>query len=321
VPPVTGGGFATRRLYTDSEESTFYAKRPVIANGIEEVATRGDLLSRAIVVQLPVLEAVRDESTLEAEWATAHPAILGALLDAASAALRNWSSTHLGEHAPRMADFARWVVASGAVPGLLDTYAGNRSESQGTEIDASPFASAVLAFVAERGKWEGTATDLLRELVAPWGDDAKYWPSNPKAMGDRLRRHAPALRGRGVGLEFRRANGVRTLPGRLGSPPGRRRTSTPGSRGWTTPGSRATSSRCTRSRSGDPPAPTSRRPLRWLRRCLACGAKPPSRSLPTTACPHAPAARTPPRTARAGRETSARVAHPRPFALAARWFR
>jgi hypothetical protein len=40
----TGGGFATRTLYTDDEESIFSFRRPVIINGIAEVAERGDLI-------------------------------------------------------------------------------------------------------------------------------------------------------------------------------------------------------------------------------------------------------------------------------------
>ncbi len=52
---ATGGGFATRELYTDGEETIFDAQRPIILNGIEEVATRGDLLSRTIVVRLRTL--------------------------------------------------------------------------------------------------------------------------------------------------------------------------------------------------------------------------------------------------------------------------
>ena len=35
----TGGGFSTRALYTDGEEMIFEAKRPIILNGIEELAT------------------------------------------------------------------------------------------------------------------------------------------------------------------------------------------------------------------------------------------------------------------------------------------
>ena len=40
----TGGGFATRELYTDQEEIIFDSQRPVLLTSIEEVATRSDLL-------------------------------------------------------------------------------------------------------------------------------------------------------------------------------------------------------------------------------------------------------------------------------------
>src|SRR5262249_33085117 len=49
----TGGGFSARRLYTDGDEVLFDAQRPVIINGIEEVATRGDLLERSLLLTLP----------------------------------------------------------------------------------------------------------------------------------------------------------------------------------------------------------------------------------------------------------------------------
>ena len=45
---ATGGGFAVRQLYTNREEEIFQAQRPIILNGISQVATRGDLLDRAI---------------------------------------------------------------------------------------------------------------------------------------------------------------------------------------------------------------------------------------------------------------------------------
>ncbi len=51
----TGGGFATRTLYENDEETIFSAQRPVIITGIEEVATRGDLLDRSILVTLPTI--------------------------------------------------------------------------------------------------------------------------------------------------------------------------------------------------------------------------------------------------------------------------
>ena len=49
---ATGGGFGTRTLYTDREEQLFYALRPVLLNGIEDLTTRPDLADRAIVLRL-----------------------------------------------------------------------------------------------------------------------------------------------------------------------------------------------------------------------------------------------------------------------------
>src|SRR5262249_17672517 len=41
---ATGIGFGRRKLYTDAEEYILAVKRPIILNGIEEVATRGDFV-------------------------------------------------------------------------------------------------------------------------------------------------------------------------------------------------------------------------------------------------------------------------------------
>jgi hypothetical protein len=49
----TGGGLATRMLYTDDDEVLFDAQRPLLLTGIEEVATRGDLLDRSLILFLP----------------------------------------------------------------------------------------------------------------------------------------------------------------------------------------------------------------------------------------------------------------------------
>lgn len=213
---ATGGGFGTRTLYANDEETTFYAIRPVILNGIEEVATRGDLLSRAIVLQCPPLQAVVDERTLDAEFEAAHPQILGGLLDAVSCALRRWDTVTLSD-APRMADFARWVCA--AVPALrwsedefLAAYQENRAAGAGAEIDSSVFASTLVEFIESVGEWTGTASELLGELTSRrGGDHGKGWPTHAKAVADRLRRHTPALASHGVTVEFRRSHGVRQV--------------------------------------------------------------------------------------------------------------
>jgi hypothetical protein len=46
---ATGGGFATRAVYTDEEEAIFAASRPIAVNGIGEIVTRSDLLDRSLL--------------------------------------------------------------------------------------------------------------------------------------------------------------------------------------------------------------------------------------------------------------------------------
>jgi len=90
---ATGGGLATRELYTDFDEIIFDAQRPIVLNGIEDVATRGDFADRAIVVYLEAISKVRDEEVFWAEFGAAQPRILAALLDAMVSALSRIETT------------------------------------------------------------------------------------------------------------------------------------------------------------------------------------------------------------------------------------
>src|SRR5262249_24658651 len=85
----TGGGFGTRKLFTDDEEALFNSKRPVILTSVTDVVTAADLLDRVTDVQLePIPEdRRRTESELWAAFDDDHPAILGALLDAVAGGL------------------------------------------------------------------------------------------------------------------------------------------------------------------------------------------------------------------------------------------
>jgi len=103
---------------------------------IEELATRSDLLDRALVLTLPAIpdDKRRTEAELWGEFERKQPALLGALLDAVSSALRNEGRVHL-DGFPRMADFAQWAVAAEPALGLQEgefmrAYTGNREAAQ-----------------------------------------------------------------------------------------------------------------------------------------------------------------------------------------------
>lgn len=105
---ATGGGFASRLLYTNGEEHVMETKRPVVLNGIAVVATRPDLIDRVIHVSMPVIAATvrKDDADTQAAWERDHPQVFGALLDVFSAALRILPTVQL-THKQRMADFER----------------------------------------------------------------------------------------------------------------------------------------------------------------------------------------------------------------------
>lgn len=205
----TGGGFSTRTLYENREEELFDGMKPVILNGITDVATRPDLLDRALVVSLPPIpdEDRRPEAELWRQFEQARPAILASLFDAVSGALRSVESVRL-EGMPRMADFALWVTAAeeslGWEPGaFIAAYTGNRQEATDSALDADPVAGAILKLMADKDEWSGSATELwaaLNELVDEGVRHTKAWPGAPNALAGRLKRLAPTLRG--VGIEY-----------------------------------------------------------------------------------------------------------------------
>jgi putative DNA primase/helicase len=220
---ATGGGFATRMLHTDRDESIFEASRPIILNGIPSLTDRADLADRAVCIHLSAIpeDQRRPEDELAALFEAKRPLILGALLDAVSTALRNIASVRL-DRSPRMADFVKWVTA--AAPGLgwddasefLKVYAENRRDVTDATFEADPVAVAIREFILTvhpRDGWHGTATELLAALgdrVSESVRRSKIWPMSAQALGNRIDRIAPLLRGKGFTIE-RRHSGVRTI--------------------------------------------------------------------------------------------------------------
>lgn len=207
----TGGGFSTRELYSNAEETIFSAMRPVILNGIEAVVIRQDLVDRCITLNPPpILDSDRrTEAELWTAFDEAHPRILGGLLDAVSCALANLPKTRL-EARPRMADFATWIVAAEPAlpwePGaFMGAFTGNRAEAVEMAIEADDVALAVRTFVTRVGEWEGSVTgllDALEQLVTDKVRRSKRWPKSPRALSGRLRRAASFLRTVGAEVDF-----------------------------------------------------------------------------------------------------------------------
>ena len=210
---ATGGGFSTRMLYENDEEMIFEAMRPVILNGIDDIATRHDLVDRAMMVNLEAIpeDKRKPEKDIWAEFKKIKPQILGGIFDAVSGALRNQDSISF-DSLPRMADFALWASAAEKDSTWTDKgtflryYEENRNAAISMAVDADLVGSSIMSLMLiEEGKWRGSASELLEilnELVPENARRTKYWPKAPNTLSGRLRRAATFLRGLGVEVTF-----------------------------------------------------------------------------------------------------------------------
>ncbi|WP_051308258.1 bifunctional DNA primase/polymerase [Deinococcus ficus] len=218
----TGGAFATRTLHTNDEETVLQAMRPAILNGIADLLTRADLAERTLLVELQRIDASQrlTEQALEERFTDLHPQLLGALLTALAVGLQNLEQTHL-ERPPRLADFARLIVAAEPAlpwePGdFLQVYADMQEEAARVILEGDDLAQALRTFLDERRHWEGPINlllNLLNEqegLMAGYSRPAVDWPRNPRALGERLRRLAPPLSKTGYATTYmgRRKGGM-----------------------------------------------------------------------------------------------------------------
>jgi putative DNA primase/helicase len=219
----TGGGYATRQLHTDKDEMIFEGQRPILLNGIPSLTDRADLADRAINIHLRAIPEAdrRPEDEIRVDFERATPGLLGALLTALSAALRNMPSTRLSRSG-RMADFEKLVTA--AEPGLGWDHGSfqramreNRAEISESAFEADSVAVAIAKLV-RRDHPDGlvaTATELLTrlnatDLVSDGVRKQRTWPATPQGLGNRIDRIAPLLKAQGFKIE-RRHSGVRNI--------------------------------------------------------------------------------------------------------------
>ena len=188
-----------------------HLKRPMILNGINQIATRHDLHRPSIILYLPVIGKGqrKPEQELVDQLEEVRPALLGCLCDAVSAGLKNRDMMY-GENLPRMADFARWVMA--CEEGLpwnegefLKAYYRNRYGVVEEATDPNPVCAAIKALMENRESWQGTPSELLTELNWVYGESAKgerQWPKVASQLSKALNESTAFLRE--IGLEVSR---------------------------------------------------------------------------------------------------------------------
>ncbi len=198
----TGGALSGRTLYTNSEETLIEVQRPVILNGIDDLATRPDLAERCIVVEMTHMTLRMTEHDLDAGFQRDAGAIFAALLDGLTLALRDAHALKIA-NLPRMADFVKWAAAG--VPALgftgeefLAAYRANQVGAIETGLDSSQVGQSIRKLMEGRIQWSGSAAELLRELAVHSNITERSWLRSPKGLMNSLRRLGPSLRHTGI---------------------------------------------------------------------------------------------------------------------------
>lgn len=205
----TGGGFATRQLYTDSEEKVFNSMRPVIINSINDIVVRPDLLERCIVIEFKPIpdNRRRTESKMWRDFEEAKPLLLGRLFDRIRTIYRNIDQVermHL--RLPRMADYVSSMIAAGMDEGeepetTISRYIKHREHIEQINLESDDVANAIVNLLEENPYWEGSSHKLFNDLRMRVNDAvlrSRNWPETPKTLTWRLKNLSPILRRNGI---------------------------------------------------------------------------------------------------------------------------
>src|SRR5919112_1457257 len=202
---VTGEADSKRRLYTDDEDFIIELRRAVLLNGINVPTDRGDVLDRSLVVELeriPDGERKTEEELWE-RFESEHPKLLGALFDTLSKAIALKLSIKLSRR-PRLADWGEYAASIYEVMGwsaeqfLSDWDEIVKVQNRST-LDGSPVAQAIIKFMEDRERFEGSSTELHKKLESIAEEIGvsivrdKAWPKSARWLWRRIQEVVPLL--------------------------------------------------------------------------------------------------------------------------------
>jgi hypothetical protein len=204
----TGGGFATRELFTTHDEFVADKKRPVILNGITDIVTAQDLIDRCISLELPLISGKdrQSDAAIIETFNYEYPKLFGALLDILAKILQKIPSIKLPEK-PRMADFAILGTALERVMGwpnntFLREYYDNIQNSMTSAMEHSPVVIALINFFEDHKLFNGSYGELYKILTAQYKPNMTGWPKSPKGLAAQIKRQSPALSAIGIEITF-----------------------------------------------------------------------------------------------------------------------
>ena len=206
----TGGGYSSRKLYTDFDEIELNFSRPIMLNGINNIATQSDLNSRAITINLnEITDSRMQMKDLDSIFNESRAEMLGELCDTVVAILNaEEPELRLG----RMADFLVWVTKGEEKLGwdkfsFQRAYDNNKKEVSRARLETDPVFSTLTKLVSEHDSkkvFDGTPSELGNQLEARMNDQYTIgnFPKNVASFSKRLRQLQPDFYDLGIKVYF-----------------------------------------------------------------------------------------------------------------------
>jgi hypothetical protein len=210
---ATGASEHTRQLYTNDGIHTFRYSRTVILTSISDLLWRQDLGSRSLSIQVPaIVNGGLSEEEINRRMDKVRPHVLGALCQAASAALKN-PQAGLVKH--RMQALADWTASAAPSLGLSIEDLASSVDSvvedlNATHLESSPISEPLRKWAMKKigensRKFDHVlikaTADLLEELnaIATHAQSRhEHWPRNARSLGAKLAEIAPSLHALGI---------------------------------------------------------------------------------------------------------------------------
>jgi hypothetical protein len=206
----TGTAFTTRKLHTDEGRKILQMQKDIILNGIDDVATRGDLRNRSMVFTLPKIDQSDkiEEDKLNKQFRKDHPVILAGLYDAISAGLRA-DDPKIGQ-LPRMADYMKWVTkCETGLPWdagtLIDDFNKNQKNAIEAGLDGDYLAVAIREILSNTGWYKAEPTVFVEKLRSVSSESNKQYMPTVRTLKKRLRRLGDSLRAIGINWDYQKS--------------------------------------------------------------------------------------------------------------------
>ena len=191
-----------------ADDFSFTFQGCVVITSINLVAEQPDLLDRSLLFRMPRIssESRQCESSYWQEFQKMRPLLLGWIFDVLAGAMDIMPTVKV-ESLPRLADFYRWGIAISLALGesesaVMAAFDQNRQKINEALLDANSLVSTIVDFINRQAKWEGTATELLNELINL--SSAKTLPKAANQLSRQLKEIETTLGKSGIELQWGR---------------------------------------------------------------------------------------------------------------------